>query len=473
MFFRKKNQSANARKNAISKRLSMESLEGRQMMAGDVIASLVNGDLYINESPQQIGQDNGIRISKLASGKIQVLGTVANGTDPVASKVNGLASQEFTVNGSLFVTLGAGNDRLQMGYDGGASAPTFNRVQIDVAAPPQVVSKASALSSPLTGVVDAFTPQDSDQVLLWGANTLGSMSIKTGDKNDWAFLGQVKVGDGVGVDNLTINTGSAGDQVTLRGTTVTGNLDIQTYASLAEFDADGVYIDSTVNPANPSQNIPTLVNGGTDIRMGGGVDSLFVTDPAKNDANVFWTVFQTHGWVSVDTGDGNDTVLVRNSKIGEATYDDVNLDNLVINTGAGADTARLHNVTMGANMQLQMFKSVTEADIDVATIDHLYSLRDISVLTGGGDDQVTLDNSTAYWTLNVDVSGGNDRVDLLDYVIALKYTNLFGGDGTDRLTYRSNNYLHNAVKTGWEYINGVPQWMVDLGTGTKTKGALG
>jgi hypothetical protein len=461
MFFRNKADAKASPRKSNTKRLSLESLEGRQMMAGDVIASLFNGDLYVSEVPQQVGQDNGIRISKLANGKVQVLGTVANGTNPVASKVNGLAAQEFTVNGSLFVSLGAGNDRVQIGYDGGASAPSFNRMQIDVGAPPLVV--ASSINK---GVLDIFTPQDSDQVLLWGANTRSSLSINTGVKNDWVYMGQVNVGDGVGVDNLAINTGSGPDQVTLKGTNIRGNLDIQTYSSIAEADQDGVFIDAAFDPSYVDLYRPTIVNGGTDIRTGGGADSLLVSDPARGDLNQFWTVWQTHGYVSMDTGAGNDTLLVRSAKIGEPTYDDVGLDNLVVNTGAGADNARFHNVNIGATFQLQMFASVLEADIDIASIDHLYAERDISILTGGGDDQVTLDNATAYWNLNVDTSSGNDRLDLLDYVLSLKNTNLFGGEGTDRLTYRSNNFLHNLKKTGWEYVNGIPQKLVVTTLGT-------
>ena len=449
MFFRNKTPANAIQKKSNNRRLSLESLEGRQLMAGDVVASLFNGDLYISEVSQQVGQDNGIRISKLASGKIQVLGTVANGTDPIATKVNGLSAQEFSVNGSLFVNLGAGNDRVQMGFDGGSSAPTFNRVEINVGAPLPVVARTL-----IGGAPNTFTPQDSDQVLLWGANTRSSMSIRTGDKNDWVFVGQVNVGDGIGVDNLSINTGSGGDQVTLKGTNVRGNLDIQTYALVAEGDQDGVYIDSTTNSG---VNVRTIVAGSTDVRTGGGADFFMVTDPARPDANVFETVFETHGYVLVDTGAGDDTVFVRNSNIGEETYDDVNLDNLIVNTGSGADSARLHNVNVGAYFQLQTFNSVLEADIDVANIDHLYSSRNITILTGGGDDQVTLDNSTAFWDLNIDTSSGNDRVNLLDYVIGLKNTNLFGGDGTDSLNYRRNNFLKNLKETGWEFVNGFPQ----------------
>ena len=454
--FAHKFMSAN-KKNAFKKRsFRVESLESRQMMAGDVMASLVGTDLYISEAAQQVGGDNGIRISRMPTGKIQVLGTLANGSSSTMSKVNGQAAQEFTVNGSLFVNLGAGNDRVQIAYDGTNGVPTFGRMVIDVGAPSPVISKAPINSTP-TNTSTAKSVGDSDQVLIWGANTRDSVTINTGDSNDWVYIGQVNVGDGIGNDKLSINTGAAGDQVTIKGATIRGDVDIQTYKSLAETDQDGVFINAAFDISLPDLYKATVISGSTNVRMGGGDDSFLVSDPGYVDANVFYNVLETHGFVSVDTGAGNDSLLVRNANIGDASSDDVNLDNFVVNTGAGADSVRFHNVNIGANLQLQMYSSGLEADIDIAAIDHLYSLGDISVLTGGGDDQVTLDNVTAHRELNVDTSNGNDHLDLLDYVYGLGDVNLFGGLGTDRLTYRSNNFLHNVTKTGWEFVNGIAQ----------------
>ncbi len=55
-----------------NRRLSIENLEARQMMAGDVTAAVQNGNLYITEAAGQAGLDNAVQISELPSGMIRV-----------------------------------------------------------------------------------------------------------------------------------------------------------------------------------------------------------------------------------------------------------------------------------------------------------------------------------------------------------------------------------------------------------------
>src|SRR4051794_36583312 len=95
-------------------KLNLENLEDRQMMAGDLAAYVSGGNLYVNEAPGQIGQDNGVIISQLANGKIRVSGDFTPMGSGV-SKVNGMAFQDFTVTNNLIVKLGAGNDGIAFG----------------------------------------------------------------------------------------------------------------------------------------------------------------------------------------------------------------------------------------------------------------------------------------------------------------------------------------------------------------------
>ena len=120
-----------------NKRFQFEQLEPRQMMAGDVTAVLQNGNLYLTEAKGQIGRDNGILVSELTNGKIHIQGTAVTGT---ASKINGQPSQDFLMTGSLFVSFGAGNDRVEFS----AIGPVISLQSIDLnLGPPTVTAGVS------------------------------------------------------------------------------------------------------------------------------------------------------------------------------------------------------------------------------------------------------------------------------------------------------------------------------------------
>ena len=68
---------------------NFETLESRQLMAGDVTATIMSGDrLVITEAAGHIGTDNGVSIS-LVNGKIRVAGDYPAEGGSGISKVNG------------------------------------------------------------------------------------------------------------------------------------------------------------------------------------------------------------------------------------------------------------------------------------------------------------------------------------------------------------------------------------------------
>ena len=304
---------------------------------------------------------------------------------------------------------------------------------------------------------------DDDQVIVWAARARGSMSIITGAGEDWAFVGGATIGDGIGGDQLYIRTGSSRDQVTVMGATVHGSADIQTYDSLSELDDDGVYFDFSQGVGHEA-----IIDGDANVRMGGGKDYFAITDPG--DAVVFWEGLTTHGSLIVDTGAGDDTLFVREANIGDESYDDVGLDNFVINTGAGADVVTMSNVNVGAFLDLQLYSLAAEADADSAAFDHVYAHHDLSIRSGAGNDTLRLQEAGAYAYLNVDAGDGNDTLDLVDFVFGLYGANLLGGNGVDSLRKSSQAYLGSLVQTGWEWINGRNQAV--LGTRPTNGGVL-
>jgi hypothetical protein len=433
-----------------SRQFRFEGLEDRRMMAGDIHAYVHNGDLYITEAVGHVGSDHGVRIAQLANGKIQVTGDAipTNGHD--RSTVNGGASAEFTVTGSLFVNLGGGEDRVQIGHAGGGGAPNFENMTIDVAGPAASLSQGFT-TGPLTG-----QPSDADDVFVWSAVTRGSTTINTGRGNDFITTGFSTYGDGVGSDKLTINAGEGADNVTMRQSWIRGDLDVQTYGIASEQDPDVIFIDAKVDGLN-YQAWETKIDGHASFRTGGGDDRFFVSNPTATDAELWYTTLVTHGTFKVDTGAGNDTVLMRAAMLGDSTSDDVAFDDVTINTGAGADTVTLFKVSVGTTLDIQTFTSALENDRDVISLKNTYTFRDMNLRTGGGADEAVFDGTAAYRFVNVDLGAGDDSLDLRDYVFGLLGSTLNGGDGFDTLKITSNSLVNNSTRINWESINGVKQ----------------
>jgi len=81
-----------------NRQFCIEQLEARQMMAGDVAASVDRaGNLFLTEAVGQAGGDNGVLISQIDNTHIRVEGTASNGG--AKSLINGAAFKDFTVVG--------------------------------------------------------------------------------------------------------------------------------------------------------------------------------------------------------------------------------------------------------------------------------------------------------------------------------------------------------------------------------------
>lgn len=307
------------------------------MMAGDVTATVQNGNLYLTEAAGQTGQDNAVAIYQLANGAVRVEGR--SSSDQPNSLINGAAFQDFNVPGSLFVNFGAGNDLVVMGADGGAAAPTSNEVHIDTAAPQPMNAPLS-----LIGPIGPFNLPDDDNVIIWGVKTRGSMFINTGDGADWAYVANSQIGDGVGLDSLTINTGAGADSIEVKNmlSSLSGGIYIQTYASLAENDADVVWFDGA------------YANGDIDILTGGGADLLHMENASSlHDLNF-------------DAGTGDDTAEIKHV---------VAVDQLMAHLGDGNDALK---------------------------IDYLWAKK-LSFQGDGGVDRLT--RTTNLWANSVDQNG--------------------------------------------------------------------
>lgn len=242
-------------------RFSMESLEKREMMAGDVVAAVnASGDLFIGEAIGHYQTANAVEVSRLVGGMIRVTGI--QNLDGTVTKVNGAAFQVFSPTGDLNVNLGAGNDKVVL-----ASGVQFKNVTLNM---DQVGG-----------------PADADQVFVNRVNTTGKFTVRTGAGADFVAFNNSVIGNDA-TDSASINTGSGVDSVRFDNwVDFRGNAFIQTYDSALENEAD--YVDLNTG----------LVRGTLSVNTGGGNDRVNVTGLTAG------------GNIVLNTDKGDDIVNVR------------------------------------------------------------------------------------------------------------------------------------------------------------------
>src|SRR5215213_3384867 len=176
------------------RKLRMEQMEAREMMAGDVAGYVSNNTLYLYESYGQAGRDNSVIISQLAPGTVRVRGGVT--ADGTMSKINGAAYTDFQVTGGLNIAFAGGNDHVNLGPSsaiggGGNSglilrAPSFHDVTLNLGAPTTNTTRT------LTSTV-ALTPPDKDYVSINRATIPGWLTINTGLDDDKVYVRETSV----------------------------------------------------------------------------------------------------------------------------------------------------------------------------------------------------------------------------------------------------------------------------------------
>jgi len=261
-----------ARKSSKSRGLSVERLEGREMMAADVSAYVLNGALFVGESAGAPGGQNGVQVVQVAPGTIRVKGLQAD--DGGTSRVNGHAYQDFAGVGSLFVNLGGGNDRVVVGGESTTTALDDVFVNTDG-----------------SQVFNAYG-FDYDKVIVQHLTTTGTVDIRTGPGNDSVTVGSSTIGND-DLDSLTIHTGGGSDTVTLGNVAVAGNLAVFTSdATGTAANADRVYLQTVT------------AHNGLLVQAGAGKDSLTATDVTSASDILF------------DLGAGNDTARLNSVRAG-------------------------------------------------------------------------------------------------------------------------------------------------------------
>ena len=292
------------------RQLSVESLEGRWLMAGDVLATLTDGNLLIEgdaaANAVAVLQDHSTGMIKVQG--MTDVGTVV--TPGTATTINGGASAEFSSVTSITVRLKGGDD-------------TFLLTDVS-----------------LTGSVKVRTSDGNDNVVIGAMADVTPVGLDTTRLPAEVLattFHQVTVGG-----NVLVDTGSGDDLVLQAGVTVAGS-DI---VSTGKGD-DHVFCDVFTDV---SAALPAL---GVEI----GRASIVLTGHDDDTVNLN-TVSGKHGLIL--TGRGDDQVAIQNSSFNTLAVilgrgdDSLNVSGTtttkasIFRGGKGSDT--INDLTVGATL---------------------------------------------------------------------------------------------------------------------------
>jgi len=263
-----------------SRRLGLESLEGRQMMAGNVLVNVTGGDLVITGD----SQNNFISIVPVEFQGAPVPGKFFVGFQN-ATRINGqLAGLSVEgVTHDIKINMNAGNDRVIVGND----------TEFDNFVVPNDLTISMGAGN--------------DNVLIKKISVTDDFTINTAGGQDGIFV-QADVGQLGNVENgandLNIDSGIGNDYVQIDISDVRGKLTVNT-TGLTETDLGADDVEMTF----------VDVGGDAEIRTGGGNDVV----------NLFNLV--TGDDMTIDTGAGRDRA--------ELTL--CAMDELFAQMGAGSD----------------------------------------------------------------------------------------------------------------------------------------
>lgn len=230
------------------RRLQVESLENRELMAGNVSVSMSNGNLFITGD----ANPNHVQVRQTSPGVYSISGVMLGGT---ATKINGYSGVTARgITGNVSVALGGGSDQLDFG----------------------------------TG--------DGRQI-----NVPGTLTIDMGTGNDWTYVRDVKTGG-----NLTTYTGTGQDRTHIVNADVGNNLFVLDPNAVNSGDSDL----TTVLTSRARGQLQFISRGGNDSVeiQSCAADSVYADLGAGNDFfKMLYTKPRAH---SVYGGSGTDTFFV-------------------------------------------------------------------------------------------------------------------------------------------------------------------
>lgn len=370
-----------------SRMLFVENLEGRAMLAGNVMVS-VDGGGALNISGDNLS--NGVSVQELGNGKFFVSGfNLNNGTTTINGQANG---QVFSgVTDDVRVALANGYDVFVM------SNSAFRRQQL-----------ADQLSNNTAGNVQTSPVAPSNTTHSVTSRVFGDLLIDMGNGNDGVGFG------------ARVGTRNANGDLTRGGVinVATGDGADRVLAARSEAFDDMIF---NMGSGNDSVNADVARVG--DFLLGD-----------MGDGNDRYVSNNAHGFHSqVYGGAGNDNIQVSDYFFEEEVF---------LNGGDGNNNISANGLS-GSNLNI-----TTGSGTDNINVQRARSYDDFIVNTGAGNDFVRLNNVQVDDVLSVSLLDGDDTLRISN---SSSYdTNLDGGADFDRLFDDGGNALGSPNVSGFE-----------------------
>jgi hypothetical protein len=316
------------------RRLQVEGLESRALLAGNVSVSVSSGNLSIT------GDDaaNAVSVQQLDTGKYFVTGFSTGGS---ATSINGQAQGIVVtgVTGNINVDLNGGDDTFVMTQSNARRLDYGGQFGFGaVPASPQAPNTATTetVLTRVPGNLVINTDQGNDNVGVSARignpnnSSTGTLNLWTGSEND-----RVNIDDTIAGEDLLVNTD-------------VGNDSVHAWRARA-YD----YFYTQMGLGNDRLDISNFHGYHAQFFAGDGDDSVQVVQAqvqaelyinAGNGTNVVKTDAISGQNLTILSGNGNDTILVKSA---------TSRNNFLINSGDGNDSVELNNANV--NNQLTVY----------------------------------------------------------------------------------------------------------------------
>jgi hypothetical protein len=433
------------------RRLRLEQLEPRQLLAGDVTVSVVGGTLFINGD----SGDNSISISATANADEFTISSNDGGD----TTINGGAGPVTLggATGGIDISLSDGNDWLEFNT---TNRPIQISGDLDIA-----LGDSSLLGNSIevvggNGITiagDLVVRSDGDFETLTFENVqiAGGLEFDLGPNDDIDALGQIRFEGGSIGGDVRIDT--YGEYQFELLTDIQGSVHLE-----AGTTGDQYRIESSIGgslTANLYQSHLNVAN--TQIAGDMIVDGIawITVENSKIDGHVLMELFESQmasqvsfiggNWASSYNSVGGNFVVTFDGNNTSAILYYLNVENdLVIRGGEGIENAQLNNVRAGNSLLID-----TGAGNDVVWIHNSSADGEAAILAGAGSDYVLVGNFLGARSLFVDTAAGFDLVSLSYASFGHNLYVWVGGDSDQATVYAASaKYMSIDAGSGFDSV---------------------
>ena len=418
------------------RRLNVEALENRLVLAGNVLAKVSNGSLYITGDSAY----NEISISQSRVGELTIAGQAG-------TKINGStrAIKLGGVTADVRATMGAGDDRIRLT---GSSLTIGDDLLIYGGTGNNTVEALAALR--VSDDLSIVNGTGVDMTVITGRlQTGGDVSIRNGNGQSFTVLNPRSSSVNTIGGSLSISDGSEDHYNTVIDTNVFRNVTFHSSSSTrgvtnifnAEDSRSRLSVGGSVSFSTDTKGRVSNLLHNTDVT--GNVS--FTTSnigPANHTlgSTSAYGVARIGGRVSISSEHGDTTVALGDLD-SEARGGLTIGRELRVQTGDGRDTVHVGSVQVARSTAV-----ATGANVDRVLVDDSRFLGAVSIATDIGDDEVLVERRTGLsdtatvfeQMVSVDLGGNDDLLRLgiagdADQLVQLAQGGRFsGGSGTDR-----------------------------------------